>query len=113
MSWHFLFKSLLPRKIQIQADKIETYLENAQLLKLTNEQILSCEGIISEDEEENNKSPWNDGLSNKLGWNQKAVLVSIDKTFLNQELATSQKQAVIRMLGKKRPGHRYHCLIQT
>ena len=46
------------------------YLENISLPKLTNEQTLSCEGIISEDEVftilkymENNKSPGNEGLS--------------------------------------------------
>ena len=58
------YQSLLSRKVQFQADIIETYLENTPLPKLTDKQTLSCEGIISEDEVfkslksmENNKSP--------------------------------------------------------
>ena len=101
------------------------------LPKLTNEQTLTCEGIISEDEVlkslrsmKNNKSPGNDGLSKEFYecfWDEidRPFLVSIQKAFLNQELSSSQKQAVIKMLGKKtktrdsfRTGGRYHCLIQ-
>ena len=37
--------SLLLRKVQIQANKVEPYLENAILPKLTNEQTLIFEGI--------------------------------------------------------------------
>ena len=55
---------------QIQTNEIEEYLENIPLPKLTNEQTISCEGIISEDEvfkglksTENSKSPGNDGVS--------------------------------------------------
>ena len=64
------YQSLFSRKVQFQTDIIEAYLENIPLPKLTNEQTLSCEGIISEDEVfkslksmENNKSPGNDALS--------------------------------------------------
>ena len=118
-------------KVQNQADKIEAYLELIPLLKLTKEQTLSCEGIISEDKVlkslkyiENNKSSGNDGLSKKLYecfWNEikNPFLASIHRTFLNQELSSSQKQAVIKTLEKKikikdslKTGGRYHCLIQ-
>ena len=56
---------------------------------------------------ENNKSLGNDGLSKEFYecfWNEvkKPFLVSIYKAFLNQELSTYQKQAVIKMLEKKR-----------
>ena len=111
---------------------MEAYLELIPLLKLTNEQTLSCEGIISEDEVfkslksmENNKSPGNDGLSKEFYecfWNEikNPFLASIHRAFLNQELNSSQKQAVIKMLEKKKKkikdslktGCRYHCLIQ-
>ena len=55
---------------------------------------------------DNNKSPGNDGLFKEFYecfWDElkKPVLASIHKEFLNQELSTSQKQAVIKMLGKK------------
>ena len=58
------------RKVQNQTDKIEAHLEHIPLPKLTIEQALSCEGIISEDEVfkslksvEVNKSYGNNGLS--------------------------------------------------
>ena len=56
---------------------------------------------------ENNESPGNDGLSKEFYecfWDgvKKSLLVSTHKAFLNQELSTSQKQAVIKMLEKKR-----------
>ena len=52
------------------------------------------------------KSPGNDGLSKEFQeclWDEvkKQFLVSIHKAFLNQELSTSQKQAVIKMLEKR------------
>ena len=43
------YQSLFSRKVQNQTDKTEVYLELIPLPKLTNEQTLSCEGIISED----------------------------------------------------------------
>ena len=74
---------------------------------------------------ENNKSPGNDGLSKEFYecfWNEikNPFLASIHRAFLNQELSSSQKQAVIKMLEKKKKkikdslktGCRYHCLIQ-
>ena len=73
------------------------------LPKLTIEQTLSFEGIISEQEVfkslksmGNNKSPGNDGLSKEFYecfWDQvkKLSLASIYKAFLNQELSTFQK----------------------
>ena len=97
---------MFSRKVQHQTDKIEAYLELIPLPKLTKEQTLSCEGIISEDKVfkrlkyiENNKSPGNDGLSKKLYecfWNEikNPFLASVQRTFLNQELSSSQKQAL-------------------
>ena len=82
------------------------------LPKLTNEQTLSCEGIISEDEVfmslksmENNKSPGNNGLSKEfyeyvLNEIKNPFLASIHREFLNQELSSSQKQAVIKIFEK-------------
>ena len=72
----------------------------------------------------NNKSPGNDGLSKEFyecSWDEvkKLLLASVHKAFLNQELSTSQKLAVIKMLEKRakirdslRTEGRYHCLIQ-
>ena len=67
------YQSLFSGKVQFQTNKLEAYLENIPLPKLTYEQTLSCEGIISEDEVfkslqsmENNKSHGNDGLSKEF-----------------------------------------------
>ena len=64
---------MFSRKVQNQTDKIEAHLELIPLPNLTNEQTLSCEDIISEDEVfkslksmENTKSPGNDGLSKEF-----------------------------------------------
>ena len=61
---------------------------------------------------ENNKSPGNDGLSkdfNKCFWNEtkKLFLASIHNAFLNQESSNSQKQEVIKMLGKNDKDKRF------
>ena len=73
---------------------------------------------------DNNKSPGNDGLSKELYecfWDEfkKLFLASIHKAFLNQELSTSQNQAVIKMLEKRTKIRDsltieglYNCLIQ-
>ena len=55
---------------------------------------------------ENSKSPGNDGICKEFYqcfWEEikNPFLASVHKAFLNQELNTSQKQAVIKMLGKK------------
>ena len=61
---------------------------------------------------ENNKSPGNDGLSkdfNECFWNEikKLFLASIHNAFLNQESSNSQKQEVIKMLGKNYKDKRF------
>ena len=113
------YQSLFSRQVQVQTDKIDAYLDNIPLPKLTNEQTLSCEGIISEDEVfkslksmDNNKSPGNDGLSKEFYerfWDEvkNSLLASIYKEFLNQELSTSQKQALIKILEKKNEDKRF------
>ena len=104
---------MFSRKVQNQTDKIDAYLELISLRKLTNEQALSCQGIISEYEvfkslksKENNKSPGNDELFkefNECFWNEikNPFVASIHRAFLNQELCSFKKQAVIKMLEKK------------
>ena len=113
------YQFLFSRKVQSQTDKVEACLELITLPKLTNEQTWSCEGIISEDEvfkclksTENDNLPGNDGLSQdfyECFWNEikNPFLTSIHIVFLNQELTSSQKQSVIKMLGKKDKGKRF------
>ena len=61
---------------------------------------------------ENNKSPGNDGLSKEFCecfWDEikNPFLASIHGVFLNHELSSSQKQAVIKMLEKKDKDERF------
>ena len=67
------YQSLFSSKVQFCKGKIEAHLERILLPKLTSEQTLSCECIISEDEVfnslksiKNNKSSGNDGLTKKF-----------------------------------------------
>ena len=113
------FLPIFSRKLRFQTGIIEAYLDKIPIPKLTNEHTLSCEGIISEEEVfqslksmDDNKSPGNDGLSKefqKCFWDEvkKPFLVYIHKALLNQELRTSQKQAVINMLEKKDKDRRF------
>ena len=73
---------------------------------------------------ENKKSPGNDGLSKEFyeGFQneiENPFVASVHRAFLNQELSSSKKQAVIKILEKKiktkdalKTIGRYHCLIQ-
>ena len=61
---------------------------------------------------DDNKSPGNDRLSKEFYecfWDEvkQPFSVSIHKAFLNQELSTSQKQAVIKILEKKDKDKRF------
>ena len=61
---------------------------------------------------ENNKSPGNDGLSEEFYecfWKRikNLFLTSVHRAFLHQELNSSQKQAVTKMLGKKDKDKRF------
>ena len=55
---------------------------------------------------ENKKTPGNNGLSKEfyeVFWNdvKPPLLASINGTFVEEELSTSQKQVVIKLIGKK------------
>ena len=61
---------------------------------------------------ENNKSPGNDGLSKEFyEWFQDEIkylfLASIHRAFLNQELSSSEKQTVTKMLEKNDKDRRF------
>ena len=61
---------------------------------------------------ENNKSPGNDGLTKEFYirfWNEVKVplLLAIEKAYLVKQLSALQKQAVIKLIGKKGHDKRY------
>ena len=62
---------------------------------------------------ENNESPGNYGLSKEFyesSWDEikKPLLASFYKPFLNQELSSSQKQALIKILDRKDKDKRFN-----
>ena len=94
------YQSLFSRKVQNQTDKIEGIISKDEVFK-------SLKSI------EDNKSPGNDELSKEFYecfWDEikNPFLASIHRAFLNQELNSSQKQAVIKMLEKKRQRQKIH-----
>ena len=94
------YQSLFSRKVQNQTDKIEGIISKDEVFK-------SLKSV------EDNKSPGNDELSKEFYecfWDEikNPFLASIHRAFLNQELNSSQKQAVIKMLEKKRQRQKIH-----
>ena len=87
-------------------------LQNLPVPKLQEQQVIKCEGEITESEflkslksMKNDKSPGNDGLTKEFYetfWKEIKTLFSnsIRKFFLTEELSTSQRQAVIKLIDK-------------
>ena len=89
-------------------------MSSIQVPCLTEEQSTKSEFLISEEElicalknMPKNKSPGNDGLTKEFYetfWDELKIpfIASLRKSFLKEELSNSQKQAVIRLIEKKR-----------
>ena len=108
---HHCYKTLFAEKLQIQNEDITAYLNQISIPVLTGEQSQTCEGPISENEPlkaltnmSSNKSPGNDGLTKEFyeTFSEKPLCASITKAFHRGELSHSQKQAVIKLIEKKR-----------
>ena len=110
---HHFYKTLFTEKRQVQNEDITAYLNQISIPILTGEQSQTCEDSISKNEFlkalknlSNNKSPGNDGLTKEFYetfWKdlKKPLCPSITKTFHRGELSHTQKQAVIKLIGKK------------
>ena len=95
------------------------YLDNINLPIISNGQKQICDTIIVKKEiydayksMENDKTRGNDGLSkefDKVFWDDVIIplLASINDAFIIEELSTSQKQAVTKLIGKKDRGKRF------
>ena len=105
--------------ISFSSNTLETYLNTISFPKLTKEKSKTLDAGITEKEllialqsMENNKSPENDGLTKEFYitlWNKvKApLLLAIEKAYLVKHLNASEKQAVIKLIGKKGRGKRH------
>ena len=108
------FNYLYQETLSFSSNNLETYLNTISFSKLTKEKSKTLDGGITGNEllialqsMENNKAPGNDGLTKEFYitfWNQiKApLLLAIEKACLLKQLSALQKQAVIKLLEKKR-----------
>lgn len=108
------YKNLYSRKINtVQHDKLNLFLGQASIPKLSEEERLSCEGRITIDEcvkaldsFENGKTPGNDGIPAefyKTFWSSVGELMtdSFNCSFDAGEMSNSQKEAIITLIDKK------------
>ena len=108
------YKNLFKNSQVLDYDKIENYLSNIIVPTLSTNEIHECEGEITEKElfdalqsMDNNKSPGNDGITREFYehfWDvlKRPFISSISFSYLNEELGTSQRQAVIKLIENKR-----------
>ena len=106
------YKDLFTEKLKISKTDINNYLSDCPIPQLSEEQTLQCEENFSEKEfyqalinMPNNKSPGNDGLTKEFYetfWEElKTPLISsFECAFIKDELSSSQKQAVIKLIEK-------------
>ena len=108
------YQKLFFKNNSISRQKILHYLQGQNLPKLNDGQCAFCEKDVSEEEVKHelnkmeiNKSPGNAGLTKEFCealWDHAKVpfLLSFKMAFLKKELSTSPKQAVIKLIEKKR-----------
>ena len=94
-------------------DMLNSFLNNSEIRKLTNNEAQICEGKLTVDEcykslqlFENNKSPGNDGLTAEFYrafWQTLGNLMvdSLNYSYDYGELSNSQKEAIITLIEKK------------
>ena len=92
------YKNLFKENLNTSKEAISSSLENINLPAFTNEQVLECEGIISETEllkalksMKNDKSSGNGGITKEFFWDdiKDSLPNSIKKLFISVELSTS------------------------
>ena len=101
------------------------FLENSNIPTLSNNSMMICEGLLTCAEcfealkkFPNGKTPGNDGLTAefyKTFWNLlgQQLTDSLNYSFEHGELSTSQKQAIIKLIDKKRQGQKVHQKLET
>ena len=108
------YQKLFKKSVFKTTDEILQFLEVIELPKISNDQLLICEKEISENDlflslkgMENNKSPGNNGLTKEFYdsfWTEikDPLLDSIHHAQVTKQLSISQKQAIIKLIEKKR-----------
>ena len=108
------YKSLFKENLNTSKEVIFPFLGNITPPTITNEQTLECERNISETgllkalkSMKNDKSPGNDGITKEFYeffWNdiKNSISDSIKKFFISGALSSSQKQAIIKLIERKR-----------
>ena len=101
-------------KLSFKDENLTQYLDNISIPRLSKEKRDSCEGDITEKElfqalksMPNNKSPGNDGLSKEFYetfWEElkKPFMLAVKRSYNIKQLSVSQRQAVIKLIEKKR-----------
>ena len=119
------FNYLYKETLSFSSNNLEAYLNTTSLSKLIKEKSKTLDCGITEKEQfialqnmENNKSPENDGLTKEFYitiWNEvKApLLLAIEKAHLVKQLSTSQKQAVKKLIEKKRTRQKVYSKLAT
>ena len=114
------YTALYRNQDSIDGDRIiPDFINSVHIPKLSDDQKNLCEGILSNTEcfnalskFPNGKTPGNDGLTPefyKKFWNLLGQLMtdSLNFSYLHGELSNSEKQAIIRLIEKKRKDRRY------
>ena len=104
---------LFKEKLSLSEEWIQSFLYKVCFPKLNENQTVKCEGAITECEllkalssMDNDKSPGNDGIKKEFYikfWDvvKEPLCASIQQSFKEGELSTSQKQAIIKLIEKK------------
>ena len=103
----------IKEKLSILEECIQSFLDKVSLPKLNENQTLKCEGAITECELlkalssiDNDKSPRNAYITKEFSiqfWDvvKEPLCASIQQSFIEGELSTSQKQATTKLIEKK------------
>ena len=108
------YQNLFKEKQSNSENRFNSLLNDLNILSLNSEEMLSCEGNLTEQEIyksltslKNNKAPGNDGLTKEFYccfWNdiKDIFMKSLCESKKLKQLCVSQKQAIIKLLKKQK-----------
>ena len=107
------YQSLFKEKLSLSEKCIQNFLDKVSLLKLNENQVLKCEGGVTGSgllkgltSMDNDKSPGNDSITKEFYlefWDvvEEPLCVSIQQSFIEGGLSTSEKEAITKLVEKK------------